>query len=131
MQHVMEHSSRPGDRQTLMQIVRQNILQMSCHKYASNVIEEALGCGTWEERALLIQAVRGEPNEQSPPLLTMMRDRFGNYIVQRIIGLAQGAQRDALIWQLHDHMPALKKSNAYGRHIISALERIQPPGAAS
>mmetsp|Transcript_90826 Transcript_90826/g.261712 ORF Transcript_90826/g.261712 Transcript_90826/m.261712 type:complete len:735 (+) Transcript_90826:75-2279(+) len=125
VQHVMEHSSRPGDRQMLMQIVRKNILSLSCHKYASNVIEKALSCGTLEERAMLIQAIVGEPGDQHPPLLTMMRDRFGNYIVQRIIALAQGPQREALLWKLHEHMPSLKKQNTYGKHIISALERAQ------
>merc|ERR1719150_2361558 len=84
MQHVMEHSSRPGDRQTIMQIVRTNILSLSCHKYASNVIEKALACGTVDERAQLIYAIIGEQGEAHPALLTMMRDRFGNYIVQRV-----------------------------------------------
>jgi len=125
VQHVMEHSSRPGDRQQIMNMVRKNILSLSCHKYASNVIEKALACGTLEERALLIYAIVGEQGETHPPLLTMMRDRFGNYIVQRVISLAQGPQRDTLLWKLHEHMPALKKSNTYGKHIISALERAQ------
>merc|ERR1740121_1818945 len=121
VQHVMEHSSRPNDRQTLMSIVRKNVLQLSCHKYASNVIEKALSCGTVEERAALIHGIVMGDGETHPPLLTMMRDRFGNYIVQRVIMLAQGEQRDALLWKLHEHMPALKKSNTYGKHIISAL----------
>jgi len=127
VQHVMEHSSRPGDRQTLMAIVRNHILALSCHKYASNVIEKALSCGTSEERALLIQALVGDPGagEAQPPLLTMMRDRFGNYIVQKSIGLAQGPQRDALMWKLQEHMPSLKKSNTYGKHIIAAMEKSQ------
>jgi pumilio RNA-binding family len=125
VQHVMEHSSRPGDRQTIMHIVRTNILSLSCHKYASNVIEKALACGTVDERAQLIYAIIGEQSEAHPALLTMMRDRFGNYIVQRVIALAQGPQRDALLWKLHEYMPALKKSNTYGKHIISALERAQ------
>jgi len=125
VQHVMEHSSRPGDRAAIMHIVRKNILSLSCHKYASNVIEKALACGTMEERALLIYAIVGEQGDAHPPLLTMMRDRFGNYIVQRVIALAQGPQRDALLWKLHEHMPVLKKSNTYGKHIISALERAQ------
>jgi len=126
VQHVMEHSSRPNDRQTLMNIVRKNVLQLSCHKYASNVIEKALSCGTLEERAALIHGiVVTEGDQPQPPLLTMMRDRFGNYIIQRVIMLAQGPQRDALLRKLHEHMPALKKSNTYGKHIISALERAQ------
>jgi pumilio RNA-binding family len=125
VQHVMEHSSRPGDRQNIMQRVCENVLSLSCHKYASNVIEKALSCGTMEERSLLLYAIIGEQGNQHPPLLTMMRDRFGNYIVQRVIAIASGPQREALLWKLHEHMPALKKSNTYGKHIISALERAQ------
>ena len=73
----MEHSSRPGDRQQVMNIVRKNILSLSCrslnlslvqaldsivrllfkgHKYASNVIEKALQCATPEERSHLVEA---------------------------------------------------------------------------
>ena len=37
--------------------------------------------------------------------------RFGNYIVQRVIALAQLPQRDMLFWKLREHMPVLKKSN--------------------
>lgn len=125
VQHVMEHSSRPGDRNAVMQIVRANVLTLSCHKYASNVIEKALSCATTEERAALIYSIVGDPGDAHPPLLTMMRDRFGNYIVQRVIACAEGPQRDALDWKLKEHMAALKKSNTYGKHIISALERSQ------
>jgi len=123
VQHVMEHSTRPGDRAHIMLIVRKTILSLSCHKYASNVVEKALACGDYEERGLIIQAIIGETGEQHPPLHTMMRDRFGNYIVQRTIALAQGPLRDELLWKLHEQMPVLKKSNTYGKHIISALER--------
>lgn len=128
VQHVMEHSSRPGDRQMIMSIVRKNVLSLSCHKYASNVIEKALACATVEERGALVNAIIGESPDSThgpPPLHTMMRDRFGNYIVQRVIALAQGPYREALMWKLHEQMPALKKSNTYGKHIISALERAQ------
>ncbi|CAK9018450.1 unnamed protein product [Durusdinium trenchii] len=125
VQHVMEHSSRPGDRQHVMNIIRKNILSLSCHKYASNVIEKALQCATPDERALLVEAICGQPNDPHPPLLVMMRDRFGNYIVQRVIALAQLPQRDMLFAKLREHMPVLKKSNTYGKHIISAMERAQ------
>lgn len=125
VQHVMEHSSRPGDRQQVMNIVRKNILSLSCHKYASNVIEKALQCATPEERSHLVEAITGQQGDPHPPLLVMMRDRFGNYIVQRVIALAQSPQRDLLFWKLREHMPVLKKSNTYGKHIISALERAQ------
>jgi len=128
VQHVMEHSSRPGDRQNVLFSVRKNINLLSCHKYASNVVEKALSCGTYDERGTIIQAIVGDPGDLHPPLLTMMRDRFGNYIVQRTIALAQSPQREALLWKLQEQMPTLKKSNTYGKHIITSLERAQANG---
>mmetsp|Transcript_11263 Transcript_11263/g.18675 ORF Transcript_11263/g.18675 Transcript_11263/m.18675 type:complete len:729 (-) Transcript_11263:7-2193(-) len=128
VQHVMEHSSRKGDREMILGIARKNINMLSCHKYASNVIEKALSCSTPEEKGALIMAIVGEHGDAHPPLLNMMRDRFGNYIVQRSIALALSPQREALLWKLHEQMPQLKKSNTYGKHIISALEKAQAQG---
>lgn len=124
VQHVMEHSSRPGDRQNVLFIVRKNVNLLSCHKYASNVVEKALSCGTYDERAGVITAIIGD-GESHPPILNMMRDRFGNYIVQRTIALAQSPQREMLLWKLQEQMPTLKKSSTYGKHIITALEKAQ------
>merc|ERR1712113_1187512 len=101
----------------VMNTVRKNIISLSCHKYASNVIEKALTCGTVEERALLIDVIVGQQGDEHPPLLVMMRDRFGNYIVQRVIAAAQSPQRENLLWKLREYMPMLKKSNTYGKHI--------------
>lgn len=131
VQHVMEHSSRKGDREMILGIARKNINHLSCHKYASNVIEKALSCSNAEERGALIMAIVGDPQDAHPPLLNMMRDRFGNYIVQRAIALALSPTREALLWKLHEQMPQLKKSNTYGKHIISALERAQAQGPPS
>ncbi|CAK0819379.1 unnamed protein product [Prorocentrum cordatum] len=131
VQHVMEHSSRPGDRQSIMLKVCENILKLSCHKYASNVIEKALSCGTIDERSAIIYAIVGEQGSTHSPLVTMMSHRFGNYIVQRAIQLSAGPQRNALFWKLHNEMPTLKKSNTYGKHIISALEEAQNPRVAA
>merc|ERR1719316_349526 len=111
IQHVMEHSSRPSDRGNILFIMRKQINSMSCHKYASNVVEKALSCSTYDERALIISAIVGEPQDNHPPLLTMMRDRFGNYIVQRTIALAQSPLREALLAKLYEQLPMLKKSS--------------------
>lgn len=45
--------------------------------------------------------------------------RFGNYIVQRVIALAQLPQRDMLFAKLREHMPVLKKSNTCLAVIVS------------
>jgi len=125
VQHTLEHSTRGCDRQFVLQFVCTNILSLSCHKYASNVVERALLCGSSEERASVIGAILGDQSNAHPPLVTMMRDRFGNYIVQRTISLAQGPQRSMLFWRLETQMPLLRKSSTYGKHIIAALQLAQ------
>merc|ERR1712136_107386 len=125
VQHTLEHSTRGCDRQFVLHFVCTNILPLSCHKYASNVVERALLCGSLEERASVISAILGDQSNAHPPLVTMMRDRFGNYIVQRTISLAQGPQRSMLFWRLETQMPLLRKSSTYGKHIIAALQLAQ------
>mmetsp|Transcript_29593 Transcript_29593/g.68872 ORF Transcript_29593/g.68872 Transcript_29593/m.68872 type:complete len:771 (+) Transcript_29593:128-2440(+) len=120
VQHVLEHSQRPHDRPHLLQIVADNILALSCHKYASNVVEKALHCGTMDERTGIIGAMIADSGTGQPHLNAMMKDKFGNYIVQRSLNLAQGPQRDMLLRKVETQMPALKKSNTYGKHIIAA-----------
>jgi len=130
VQHVLEHSSRNGDRGFVLAAVRKHINLLSCHKYASNVVEKALSCVTYEERGAVIDSMlnNAEVHPHQPPILNMMKDRFGNYIVQKTIQAAQNPQRQALLDKLNEQMPSLKKSNTYGKHIISALERAQAQG---
>ena len=51
------------------------------------------------------------PIHRPIPCVATVAGRFGNYIVQRVIALAQLPQRDMLFWKLREHMPVLKKSN--------------------
>jgi len=120
VQHVLEHSQRPRDRPHLLQIIAENILLLSCHKYASNVVEKALHCGSVEEKTIIIGAIISDGPGQQPHLNAMMKDKFGNYIVQRALSLSQGPQREQLLRKLETQMTALKKSNTYGKHIIAA-----------
>eukprot|EP00397_Hematodinium_sp_SG-2012_P007940 GEMP01007991.1.p1 GENE.GEMP01007991.1~~GEMP01007991.1.p1 ORF type:complete len:592 (+),score=142.73 GEMP01007991.1:167-1942(+) len=120
VQHMLEHG-RSHDRRLILEVVRTQILMLSCHKFASNVVEKAILCSSFDERAPLLHAIVGEPTDVNPALLTMMRDRYGNYIVQRLLELAQDSQREMLLWRLKDQVHVLKKFT-YGKHIVQALE---------
>lgn len=123
IQHVLERGGRPADRATLMNLIRSKIVMLSCHKYASNVVEKALSSSNQEERAALVMSMIGNSREANPPLLTLSRDRFGNYAVQRALELSDGQAKEALMQRLSELKPVLRKSNTYGKHILSALDR--------
>jgi hypothetical protein len=70
-----------------------DLLELSRHKFASNVMEKCLEHGDREQRLDLIQAIVGFRLPRTPPcddkqlerLHAMMIDQYGNYVVQKIL----------------------------------------------
>ena len=52
----------------------------------------------------------------------MMKDRYGNYVVQKLLDTAFGERRDALLRLLREHENTLRKFS-YGKHILTRLEK--------
>jgi len=128
LQTMSERLDTPN-RPVLMQIISSQIMELSCNKFASNVCEKALVYSSEEGRDEIVRGILGDapPPEQEegapePPLFVMMRDRYANYIVQRMIELARGPLRDELQTRLESQVELLK-TFTYGKHIVSALTR--------
>lgn len=56
IQHILERG-RPSDKSMVVSKIRGQVLQLSKHKFASNVVEKCVDYGTKEERQLLIEEV--------------------------------------------------------------------------
>lgn len=55
-------------------------------------------------------------------LYTMMKDQFANYVVQKMIDVAEPQQRKMLMYKIRPHMATLRKYT-YGKHILAKLEK--------
>jgi len=53
---------------------------------------------------------------------TMMKDQYANYVVQKMIDVAEMSQRKKLMTRIRPHCAALRKFT-YGKHILAKLER--------
>lgn len=127
IQHVVEHGS-PMERAVIMNLVRGEVSQLSQHKFASNVVERCLQFGSMGERQVLIEILIGEEGSTiSSPLTHLVRDQFGNYVVQRVLDVAQPPQRDRVVTILRAQVPAIKRYS-YGKHIIARLENYHAGG---
>ncbi|CAH0722871.1 unnamed protein product, partial [Brenthis ino] len=118
VQHVLEHGA-PEDRARLVAAVRGKVLQLSQHKFASNVVEKCVTHATRNERALLIDELCGF-NDNA--LHVMMKDQYANYVVQKMIDVAEPTQRKVLMHKIRPHIGSLRKYT-YGKHIIAKLEK--------
>ncbi|KAL9270900.1 Pumilio homolog 6, chloroplastic-like protein [Drosera capensis] len=123
--YVTQHVLEKGKRNERSQIIRQisgQVVQMSQHKFASNVVEKCLEYGDAAGRELLIGEVIGK-DEGNDNLLIMMKDQYANYVVQKILEKCSENQRDLLLGRIRGHLHALKKYT-YGKHIVSRFEQL-------
>nr|CAD2187350.1 unnamed protein product [Meloidogyne enterolobii] len=121
IQHVIEHGISL-DRERIVKCLRGDVLKYAQHKFASNVIEKCLICGTTEQKNILIDEVCNDDGAPNPQLLEMMKDPFANYVVQKMLDVSDSAHRKKIMFSIKSHIPALRKFN-YGKHIIAKLEK--------
>lgn len=57
------------------------------------------------------------------PLLLMMRDQYANYVVQKMLDMVDGEQRELLLSRMKPHLSSLRKFT-YGKHILSKVEKL-------
>ncbi|OUC41419.1 RNA binding repeat protein, Pumilio-family [Trichinella nativa] len=127
IQHVLQHG-QAEDKSRIIKEMREEILRYSQHKFASNVVEKCVCFATAEERNCLISEIlncndttdTGVGN--SGVLVAMMKDQYANYVVQKLLDVADPSQRKRLMQNIRPHVPQLRRFT-YGKHILSKLEK--------
>ncbi|OIT31906.1 pumilio -like 5 [Nicotiana attenuata] len=117
---------KPHERSRIIEKLTVNVVQLSQHKYASNVVEKCLEYGDSAERELLIEEILAD-SEANDNLLSMMKDQFANYVVQKILEISNDKHRDILLSRIRVHLRALKKYT-YGKHIVARFEQLSDEG---
>ncbi|KAK9480449.1 armadillo-type protein [Lipomyces japonicus] len=117
IQHVIERG-KPEDREKIIIFVKENVLQFSKHKFASNVVEKCIIHGDIRQKQTLIDEILRVKSDGSFPLTAMMKDQFANYVIQKLLDVTDGKQRDDLVSKITPHLQALKKYS-YGKHLVS------------
>ena len=83
------------------------------------MVEKCVAHSGRPERAMLIEEVC---SMNDGALFTMMKDQFANYVVQKMIDVADVQQRKMLLHKIRPHVTALRKFT-YGKHILAKLEK--------
>uniref|UniRef100_A0A669DAM8 Pumilio homolog 1 n=1 Tax=Oreochromis niloticus TaxID=8128 RepID=A0A669DAM8_ORENI len=121
IQHVLEHG-RAEDKSKIVAEIRGNVLGLSQHKFASNVVEKCVTHASRAERAVLIDEVCSLTEGPHSALYTMMKDQYANYVVQKMIDVAEPTQRKIVMHKIRPHISTLRKYT-YGKHILAKLEK--------
>ncbi|KAF9977104.1 mRNA binding protein puf3 [Actinomortierella ambigua] len=122
IQHILERG-KPADKTLIISKIFGQVMQLSKHKFASNVVEKCVAYGSPLERQQLISEVITNRHDGTAPLVLMMKDQYANYVVQKMLDVVDGDQRDALVTRIKPHLQSLKKYT-YGKHLISKVEKL-------
>ncbi|KAI1476825.1 ARM repeat-containing protein [Daldinia eschscholtzii] len=134
-QHIIAHGE-PEDRRKIIQLVLQRLIFFSKHKFASNVVEKSIEFGTMEDRRAITSQITALHSDGTSPLQLMMKDQYGNYVIQKLMQHLEGPDRESFIEEMRPHFASLKKASS-GRQtavldrLISASEASGGAAAAS
>ncbi|KAL2068126.1 hypothetical protein VTL71DRAFT_16224 [Oculimacula yallundae] len=125
-QHMIQHGS-PESRAKVIKIVTAQLLPLSKHKFASNVVEKSIQYGTDEQRRAIVAVITMMHSDGTSPVQLMMKDQYGNYVIQKLLSQLKGADRDRFVEDLKPQLTQLKKYS-YGKQ-LSAIEKVvtEPP----
>jgi len=89
-QHVLKYSTTQIHSRAI-DILLSAPIDFACHKYASNVLEHALSTSDKEEITMIVKAIMDFPvnRDGSDVLSTLTTNRFGNYVVQKMLEVGQ------------------------------------------
>ncbi|RDA87594.1 hypothetical protein CP532_3998 [Ophiocordyceps camponoti-leonardi (nom. inval.)] len=120
-QHVIQNG-KLEDRQRMIELVMAQLLTLSKHKFASNVVEKCIEYGTAEQRTAIRKQFTATAGDGVSPLQQMIRDQYGNYVIQKLLGQLSEPERDTLVEDIKPQFFALKKNGASRQ--LQALEKL-------
>ena len=120
-QHVIEYGA-DEDRGKLIALVTSQLSNFSKHKFASNVVEKSIEFGSKAERQNIVATVTEVNEKGESPSLSLIRDQYGNYVIQKLLNTLKDAERDEFV-ELIKAQIALLKRFSYGKQ-IAAIEKL-------
>ena len=98
MQHAIEFGREIDRERICLCLASLNVVALGCSKFASNVVEKLIrwhnknlaGNGVVVTKLLINSMLTGvDPVSRELGILTLMKDRYGNYVVRAVLELSR------------------------------------------
>lgn len=112
------------DAAAMMAKVKGQVLLMSKHKFASNVVEKAILKSTEEEMRQMIDEILAPRADGTSTVGVMLKDAFANFPLQKFLQASKEPQRALLFEEVASQLTHMKKySLSYGKYLV-AIEKL-------
>ena len=108
VQHVVEFGEA-RHKEAVMKALKGRVADLSCQKFSSNVIERCLKHVSDKDLEQLLLEIIGKEGDRylllltfrHPPLYAMMKDKFGNYVMQKAVEVAPPTLKTVLVAKIN------------------------------
>ncbi|KAL5111705.1 hypothetical protein TcWFU_003115 [Taenia crassiceps] len=143
IQHIFEHG-RTEEKSRMINRLRGRVAALSVHKFASNVVEKAVTNASRQERQALINEVleNVDPNQTQFPatecldgredtsvLWTMMKDQFANYVIQKMLDVAEPPIRKELMARIRPYINNLHNASLHSSSSLTGSSNLPTGGS--
>lgn len=111
-------------RSILTELILSNIYKLSVHKYACNIIEKILVKKKCKFKKRIITKIIADILKGDNTIIRICKDRYGNFIVQKLLASCKKKERNIIINLVIDHLEELKHE-AYGKFILRAIKNLE------
>jgi hypothetical protein len=122
IQYILENQ-KGKNVDSIYKGLKGNIYDFSIHKYASNVVERALTFGNEKQRQSIINEIIEQDDQENECILSMVKDKFGNYVVQKLIEYSDSKTQKNIIDRIITSQ-SLKKKDGFSKHVINFIEKL-------
>lgn len=121
-----------NDKLKIIQSVKGKLQELSTHKFSSNVIEKCILQAREKDKTDFIDElvekeieISQQPNLKSSILYQMIQDKFGNYVIQKLLVACSQDQRELLNSRIKEFADQLKEQGSYSKHVFSFLDKLE------
>jgi hypothetical protein len=82
-----------------------------------------LAHGNSQQKNQIISEIITKDDKTSDSLLAMVKDKYGNYVVQKMIEAADNKTKESIIKRIINSQ-TLKKRDGFSKHVISFIEKM-------
>lgn len=125
VQYVLDLND-PVYTSDIVRRLRGHLADLSVQKFSSNVVEKSLQLAARDTRRLLIDELISD----EATMRRLLHDPYGNYVIQRVLQVAEGSQLDRICEAIRPHLPSLKQS-PYGKRIQAKIMKRMPRAIAN
>merc|ERR1711964_821555 len=117
----MIHYGNQGIRVNVLNVLLPHLSTIACHKSGSNILEKIVSKCSPDLKEKVMNGII----ENGSILKKIIRDQYGNYVIQKMLRCLPHQQKQILIQALHTHFSTVKdeKIHVHEKHVINQINK--------